>query len=92
MSSDYKIVLTLGASGTRYTAPADGWIYLNKKTGDDDQYIEIGQNGANRVYYNKNNVALMLHPVTKGTFTVTYTASGTTVLFAFFYAVGSQPA
>ena len=91
LPSDYKIDLTLGTSGTRYTAPADGWIYLNKKTGDNNQFIEIAQNGANRVYYNKNNAALMLHPVAKGTFTVTYTASGTTGLFAFYYAVGSEP-
>ncbi len=98
MPSDRYIDLTLGASGTTYTAPADGYIYFSKdQSGSTQQYAVItgasdgiaGQlgDGASMNGYGVH----ILRPVKKGTtFKVNYTLTGTTHYFRFIYAVGSE--
>lgn len=92
MPTGYYTSLTLGSSGSSYTAPADGWFLISKVT-NDYQYVSMltnkmrvsGATGHNGFY---NYLFL---PVRKGdTVSVHYTASGTTELFRFVYAEGSK--
>lgn len=94
MPSSRYIDLTLLASGSTYTAPANGWVYVNK------------QGGANQ-FFNLNNVTkdyavneitsaspfglLIMLPVGKGdVFRTDYNLNGTTNLFRFVYAEGEN--
>lgn len=100
MPSDKYIDLTLGASGTVYTAPADGWasafdfivdtntilaIYMNSKKG-------IGNRLARSA---KKSYANVMIPCSKGdTFKIEYgdqTGNSNTPKLRFYYAVGSAP-
>lgn len=92
MPTGYYTSLTLGSSGSSYTAPADGWFVISKVT-NDYQYISMlsgkirvsGATGHNDFY---NYLFL---PVRKGDkVSVHYTASGTTEFFRFVYAEGSK--
>ena len=96
MPSDTYTNLTLGASGTQYTAPADGWFYIDK-SGNNGTYVGFVNFGINNTYkyattipiYNTNGVALL--PVKKNDkITVNYNAAGTTNVFRFIYAQGSE--
>lgn len=85
--------LTLGASGASYTAPADGYIYLNKSATAANQSITI-INDSNGMRTNDSAtgsgiwVATYL-PVSKGQpIRITYTTDGTTNVFRFIYANG----
>ena len=85
--------LTLGASGTKYTAPANGWFYLNKATGGTNQYIVIDNNtkgyGFMLPCYNSGVNLRDKLQVQKGDIvSVWYSASGTTNTFRFIYAEG----
>lgn len=93
MPSGRYINLTLGASGTRYIAPANGWFYISKTSGAANQYLTMGGNGV----YTRANVATSGHiaveyvPCKKGgDIIVNYNLSGTTNTFRFVYAVGSE--
>lgn len=95
MPSDKYIDLELGASGSTYTAPADGWFHIRKKATVAGKYISAGVDG---LYYlttvsvTTNQTFGLLFPVKKGeTLKVTYSADGDTVYFRFIYAVGSEP-
>ena len=98
--------LTLGASGTKYTAPADGWVYFAKKLGA--SWYESGLNtlidpqGSGSSVENRftavkstgydSAAGFNILPVNKGqVFTATYNATGNTIAFKFIYAVGSAP-
>lgn len=99
MPSNTYTDLTLGASGTEYIAPADGYVYLAKIAGSDFYYAEIyavldgTNNTAYGVWddaYRTSPIALVL-PVRKGVkFKVEYNATGTTNYFRFIYAQGSE--
>ena len=85
--------LTLAASGSTYTAPADGWYVLNKTTGVANAYISIKNSEQNMAMFSSHPVTSFgltaFLPVKKGTnVIVTYTATGTTNLFRFIYAEG----
>ena len=91
MPSGKLVDLTLGASGTTYTAPANGWFYIGKGISANQYFIfdnmtshfaiNTAPAGTNSIY----NVM----PVTKGDIVqVRYTASGTTNYFRFIYAQG----
>lgn len=83
--------LTLGTSGTTYTAPADGYAFFGKESGTTTAYIllfnvntkmgiECRSNG------NTNNLRVYL-PVKKGdVFGANYSATGNTTFFRFIYA------
>lgn len=94
MLSDKYVGLTLGASGTTYTAPANGWFYLSKTAGKTDAYISLVINGAfgQTIHVpgagNQNRTFI---PARKGdTLTVTYSATGETSAFRFYYAEGEN--
>lgn len=99
MPSDRYVDLELGASGTTYTAPANGWFLVSKNI-NSGQYIKIYNLPANSAkvmigacasssFANFNQVIGV--PVKKGDRAqVTYTASGTTNWLRFVYAEGEK--
>lgn len=91
-SSDYE-VLELGASGTSYTAPANGYFYLSKTTGSTNQYTEInnmtrGYGTISHAYASGASLRLFFPAQKDDSVVVWYTASGTTSTFRFIYAEG----
>ena len=93
MPSSKYINLTLGASGSSYTAPANGWFCLSKQSNGANQQVEIGTgfNGLkNRCMVGATNSAAMtILPVKKGEKAyVVYNTGGVTNLFRFIYAEG----
>lgn len=90
MPSDKYIDLELGASGTTYTAPADGWVLF---TAQGFGVITLSQ-GAITLYNPftepDGNYYSSLLPVRKGTFTASY-KDIKKIEFKFIYAVGSSP-
>lgn len=86
--------LTLGSSGTTYTAPADGWVCFGKTSSGTNQYGSMrntttNMNVASNLPSSGQSLYLLL-PVGKGdVFNVTYNFGGTTKIFRFFYAVGA---
>lgn len=93
-SSKY-LNLTLNASGSSYTAPADGWFML-RRLSDTGQYTQIVDTKTNmmslQVATNSNQVLSVNLPVKKGgTVTVSYNAVGNVQFFRFIYAEGSEP-
>lgn len=95
MPSDRYVDLTLGASGASYTAPADGYIYLNKTSTGVGQNISIindsnAMHSNNSATYSGDWVSAYL-PVSKGqAVRITYTTGGSTNSFRFIYAQGAQ--
>ena len=94
MPSNKYIDLTLGASGTTYTAPANGWFYLGINTTSQNDGILMQVSAV----YGMNGTALSFEgwkqctiPVRKGEpCYITYQRSGTDygTLFRFIYAEG----
>ena len=93
MPSETYIDLTLGASGSTYTAPANGWFTLSKKTNGTNQHIFIKGSliGSELKAPNSGSGLTVFLPVQKGdSVRVGYTAGGNTGYFRFIYAVGSE--
>lgn len=93
MPSDKYIDLTLGASGTTYTAPANGWFTFSKLTNGTNQHIFIKGSliGSELKAPNSGTGLTVFLPVQKGdSVRVGYTAGGATQYFRFIYAVGSE--
>ena len=95
MPSSKYINLTLGATGTTYTAPANGWVSFCKRATASAQEAELmalplGQSVRYRNTSASGNFLLMVSlPVKKGQqFMVGYTAGGETEQFTFIYAEG----
>lgn len=93
-SSKYED-LELGASGTSYTAPANGYFYFSKKSSATGQYgvITGGTDGVAGELGDGNAASgfgvHILRPVRKGvSVKVTYTVAGATNYFRFIYAEG----
>ena len=98
LPSDKYIDLTLGDSGLTYTAPANGYILLNKNSGNTAKYIALSvtRNGIqvyNQIQHSSfSGILSLTAPVAKGATTrVEYSATGTTNYFRFIYAQGSAP-
>ena len=92
MPSNRHINLTLGASGSTYTAPASGYVYIYR-TGLSDgnaTYIAvIGSIGSKSVAVTGSLVTQNFLPVRKGqSFSVSYSGSTTSFTFRFTYAEG----
>ena len=104
--SNRYIDLELGASGSTYTAPANGWYYLQKKSGANYQYsvifalkdgettgetIEAIEYGAIEWTPLGNNGNAIMLKVPKGKkVVINYSLTGATELFRFIYAEGSN--
>lgn len=97
MPSNKYIDLTLGASETTYTAPANGYFLITKNSNANNQYLNgynRGTNGNDRIY-----AVSRVAPVV-GTYSITipakkndkvmivYNMAGTTAFFRFVYAEG----
>ena len=88
--------LTLGPSGSSYTAPANGYFYLRKLTGSTGHvYCAMYSGSLSDIQHCSNGtvadeITCML-PVKKGTSVgINYTATGAVSHFRFVYAVGSE--
>lgn len=92
MPSSTYTDLTLGASGSTYTAPANGFVTISKKTNNTNQYLYIHGKLWIQGFANPSTYSLELFcPVNKGEqFTIEYTAGGAVERFRFYYAVGSE--
>lgn len=95
MPSDKYIDLTLGASGSTYTAPANGYYYFEKGVGKTSLvYLQLKNitNGMCSEYASSGsstNYAKVFLPVEKGdTVMVSYNVSGSTSVCRFIYAEG----
>ena len=85
--------LVLGASGTKYTAPANGWFFISKKSSSTNQYIDMANDEKKYNTTFQPNVSeasiRFILPVQKGdVVNVTYNAGGDTTSFRFIYAEG----
>lgn len=91
--------LTLGASGSTYTAPADGYFFIEKVAGvTGSHYMSVYRTSPSHIRYvwfdtptitTDRCVALCL--VSKGdVIKIDYTITGTTNYFRFYYANGAQ--
>jgi hypothetical protein len=94
MPSNRYTDLTLGSSGTTYTAPADGYFIVNKAATASGEYINMINNlndaNVNSIATGAMNCRLMI-PVSKNdVVTVNYTVSGTTNWFRFIYTNGAK--
>jgi len=95
MPSGTYIDMTLGASGTDYIAPADGWFFVDKTTGTANAYLNVFHTVTGMGYTvtgpAAGNTMRLSLPVAKGdTIRINYNMTGTTEFFRFVYAVGAQ--
>lgn len=94
MPSDTYIDLTLGASDSQYTAPANGWFCLNMSTNAVAQYINM-QNVSTGFSVEGGNPASgnwirLTLPVLKNDVVLIGYSANEVKLFRFFYAQGSE--
>lgn len=83
--------LSLGASGQKYVAPANGWVLFSKRGSQTNQYNQISTGAWNFVSYvnGGSSEASVFCPVTKGDdFTIYYLTDGSLVTFKFIYDMG----
>lgn len=93
MPSNRYTDLTLGASGSTYTAPANGWFAVSKTSGGTGKYIGLLNTTSDigvETYPNANtNNAKLIIPIKKNdVLRVTYSLTGATNYFKFIYAEG----
>lgn len=93
MPSNKYIDLTLGASGTSYTAPANGWVFARTKAGSNKSFLQINNSTtALQSFSNMYTVgarASGILPVQKGqVFSFGYETGDTVEFFRFIYAQG----
>ncbi len=94
MPSSRYIDLTLGASGATYTAPANGYFYLQKIATSTTQVLLMVNNSKIGSIFTTNDTNRGVQsyiPVSKGdTLSVTYSLGGATTVFRFVYAEGEN--
>ena len=95
MPSGKYIDLTLGASGSTYTAPANGWVSICKKATAVRQlvltYNQTTNLGVETNATSEDTAIRHFVPVRKGdVFTVIYSAAGTLNYFRFIYCEGEN--
>lgn len=93
LPSDKDIDLTLGASGSTYTAPANGWVHIDKTATATGQYIALinimTKINEIKIAVQAGNTLTGYIPVSKDeTIRVDYTSGGKTNQFRFYYAEG----
>ena len=87
--------LTLGASGSTYMAPANGWLVLKKLTNGGNQEIRLTNESNGLVgyaYANNSGFSIGASIICKAgdEITVYYSAGGATQSYRFIYAEGSK--
>ena len=95
MPSDKYIDLTLGASGTTYIAPANGWVSFRKIAGAPNLFIElINYNSnifvSNEAAFAESGIQIYLPVKKNDVFETKYNATGANIAFRFIYAQGEQ--
>lgn len=89
LPSSRFIELTLGASGTIYTAPANGWLYLQGESSATNGYVTLSGSGISPIASaNANGYLSCFRPVRKGEVIEVLYAALTGVTFRFYYAEG----
>lgn len=98
MPSDKYIDLTLGASGTTYTAPADGWVSISANMPANDYFAIFSGNTGNvselidiMVSAIKQNYSSRIQVYKGQVLRVQYSLNISLNSFRFVYAQGSQP-
>lgn len=90
-SSNYED-LELGASGTTYKAPANGYAFIIKESTASGQYVNIYDGTAisrRSISSASGQSVVVAAQVLKGkNFKIDYSAAGTTRIFRFIYAEG----
>lgn len=92
MPSKHYVSLTVGATGTSYTAPTDGWIYVETASSTANQgWVSVNVNSlayTSGLDIDRTGIGKVFIPIQgKTTFTITY--GGTTISkLRFFYAAG----
>lgn len=94
MVSDRYIDLTLGASGSTYTAPANGWFIINKLAGSDWYYCALTNNNTGehdfRADYRTSPCTPRVYARRGDVIKAEYNATGTLTYFRFYYAEGNK--
>ena len=92
MPSSKYVDLTLGASGTDYTAPANGWYYLGRCATANGQFIDMYNTTSNYRFQTQSvgtAYCLITIPAKKGDIVkINYTVNGEFNGFRFIYAQG----
>lgn len=94
LPSNKYIDLTVGATESRYTAPANGWVCFNYTTKTADRYIVLDNLSGNwgiaswcPVGYN-NGQGIVLPVLKQDIFRIAYTTDGSVKSLKFYYAQG----
>lgn len=98
MPSSKYIDLTLGATGTKYTAPANGWFAFGKRASDVGQFLNVKYVSPAQIPFfsdvssgKTGNILGHLIPVLKGQIVeVNYSVGGATTVCRFVYAEGEE--
>ena len=102
MPSNRYIDLTLGASGTTYTAPENGWFVFDKASTAANQYAALYNTGKSADVSTLKNIAQMVIPVANSNLGLTipalkgdivhldYSLAGNTFTWRFVYAEGNE--
>lgn len=94
MPSEKYIDLTLGASGSTYTAPANGWVYSNLASNTDNSVSGISNKtkGYKTAIRKSAGYALgLILPVANGdVFSIDYDGTATNYGLRFYYSKGSK--
>lgn len=95
MPSNKYIDLTLGATGSQYTAPANGWYVLDKTPTAAGQYMSLGNTSnemrsAMRSVSNVAGYSIYVPAKRNDVVQIDYNFAGTVRLFRFVYAQGSE--
>lgn len=94
MPSDKFIDLTLGADGSTYIAPANGWFVLSKRSTGSNQILRLSSTSTRLGFKYASTGAqgcIVSCPVKKGDIIKCgYTTTGVTEFFRFIYAEGSK--
>lgn len=85
--------LTLGASGSAYIAPANGWFAILGYNGGNNYYVEMKANNvifSNRSGYSGNDLGLSCPAIKGASMTLRYDGFNSVSYFRFIYAKGSE--
>ena len=92
LPSERYIDMSLQNSGATYTAPANGWVILNKTSTAANQYVSLEGKAAYRCYtplIGANAIACLAIKKDE-VFTAYYNCGGTLNIFRFYYTEGEK--